>query len=1611
MQNSQGNNEKKHTTTKLIICIIIIIIIILLLITSCTSSFWGKIGNMFGNSNISIKNDTNDKLENTNKNLFFDEKEPSITLDDTAFKLTYSYKDIIPGEVVCTTSDAEIATCVAYDGYVVINPKKTGKVTIYASTTSNGIVYKATSELTITQGKNGIKMNSTSGTIVLANTDKKNVSYNLVGIKGTVKVHVADESIATATAKNGVLTIKGLKPGTTKVTLTVEYGGKTYTAEYTITVSQDKETTTKKENTTKKPSKLKLNVSFKQLYVKDKYQIKVISGKAVRWESTNKKVVTVDKKGKITAKGVGKALINAYDANGNKATVTVTVVNKPSKSKLEISTSYKVLRVGETFTPIIIKGDADRWVSSNSKIAKVDKKTGKITALKPGIVTITASDFWYFGHKVTITVEVIDDDTPINPPIDPIDPTKPTIPTNPTNPTDPTTPVRPDDLIVAETRLDMHPGDKHTLTISQGKAVSFESSDSTIATVDKYGQVIAKNPGTAVITVTGQNGEKRQVTVVVTKSVQSDDLVINETRVQMTSGDKHTIVIDRGKPVSFVSGDNNIATVDSNGVITAKNPGTTVITVTGQNGETRQVTVVVTAPTGPIEPDSNVEFLESSKTLTVGDVYTPGVKGTPVKFESSNDNIASVDPVTGKITAKNPGTVTITVTDAKGNKDTMTIIVNKVSVDNNVYLELANKMLDMTVGDTEKVLINKGTPIKYESSDNNVVTVDENGRLTAKGEGTATITVTGFYGEVRTMTVNVKKENIPENPDKELIINPTEKIMTVGDIKALNDFIKQGSYTSATSDNNKVVEIIDGKIVAKGVGTATITVNGKLNSGKITITVRPEDVILSRPSVDMIIGEKMTVDVIQGNVVKWESSDDSIAKVDPKTGEITAVGEGTVIIYAVNEAGEKTPLVVNVSKSNNTKLEKLQVWVMDQEQELKLSDDETSYRVEVESDINLNQYSILATPASGGATVEYVYPDGRVEGSLENLPLNPGDNIVKIIVTAQDGTTKDTYTVNVYKKKSTDTGVNLFAKTDAGEEKISTDSSYKVPYKKENLDVRAELEDSRSTITEIIVNGTKIELKDDFNYNIPLNPGDNTIDVKVKSQNGEEETHRYVIHRAERKIELVTTKDEFNIEDAPYTFEFKVLEDGVETDDYSLDDIIVTSDTFAGKIDKVIDPKDPKKGIISVTPLVSDIGSTHVFNVAYKDEDKDSNISLTVTKGVYSITGPTKYEEVYNPDNKVFELKFDTGILKYENDKPLYKVNKSDGKLEIVSTTDDEGKVTISYPTENVEKIELVPNTTASNSYILKVTLKAPKTEPTSFGIDIAGTIYGNATNTLNVEVNVKQKYILTLRVSDLDKDAYLNALKNTELVYPVDYDSIFDLTGIEPYKIADEENCLVFKFENWIDDNGKDFTAKEIKVDRNITLTAKFSDTSEKGEITSEGHITLKSFDLFDSDTLYGGNKLIYPGLDGAHTFTIDNDTDGILTIKNIIMEEETLCVEGNICLNMGYKVKRIIPDSTENKYYYGSDVSYKVLNKETNYGADFKTIAIPEDEFVIEKGSSAELTVLWKWLDDDANDYKIGELANTNSSYKFYIGLDFIKENETCNIKQTTTTVATTK
>ena len=135
------NNDQDVTSEdkrkRRIILYIIIVIILLLLITSCscTSKFFGKIGDMFrGESNYTIDNTTDNQEVVKNKELQFDTDNTEMALSDTSTKISFSYKNINPGGFTCSTSDAEIATCYVANNYVVVIPKKSGDITVYLQT-------------------------------------------------------------------------------------------------------------------------------------------------------------------------------------------------------------------------------------------------------------------------------------------------------------------------------------------------------------------------------------------------------------------------------------------------------------------------------------------------------------------------------------------------------------------------------------------------------------------------------------------------------------------------------------------------------------------------------------------------------------------------------------------------------------------------------------------------------------------------------------------------------------------------------------------------------------------------------------------------------------------------------------------------------------------------------------------------------------------------------------------------------------------------------------------------------------------------------------------------------------------------------------------------------------------------------------------------------------------------------------------------------------------------------------------------------------------------------------------------------------------------------------
>ena len=106
-----------------------------------------------------------------------------------------------------------------------------------------------------------------------------------------------------------------------------------------------------------------------------------------KWSSSNRKVVTVSKKGKITAKKKGTAYITAKVEN---TTVRCKVVVKKAKLKVNSPKKGINLTLGETYKLKVTVRPLGKikYISSNKKVVKVTKN-GKLKAVEAGKATIT----------------------------------------------------------------------------------------------------------------------------------------------------------------------------------------------------------------------------------------------------------------------------------------------------------------------------------------------------------------------------------------------------------------------------------------------------------------------------------------------------------------------------------------------------------------------------------------------------------------------------------------------------------------------------------------------------------------------------------------------------------------------------------------------------------------------------------------------------------------------------------------------------------------------------------------------------------------------------------------------------------------------------------------------------------------------------------------------------------------------------------------------------------------------------------------------------------------------------------------------------------------------
>lgn len=216
--------------------------------------------------------------------------------------------------------------------------------------------------------------------------------------------------------------------------------------------------------------------------------------------------------------------------------------------------------------------------------------------------------------------------------------------------------------------------------------------------------------------------------------------------------------LDNAK-LTYGSSDASVAAVDESGNITGLKTGIAEITVTLEKGGTAvrsSMFVLVNDNFADLSVNLSSKIIDNGGTTEiVGIGHTDMGYSVPLanaSYKSSDEKIAAVDE-NGRITALSPGSATITVSGTyKGvtkNSSAEIRVLNGVLDKINIKAEKSDAILvgekiqldyDATLT-TGEVVDHNDVKVTYSSDDENVAKVDENGLLTAVGEGRTNITV------------------------------------------------------------------------------------------------------------------------------------------------------------------------------------------------------------------------------------------------------------------------------------------------------------------------------------------------------------------------------------------------------------------------------------------------------------------------------------------------------------------------------------------------------------------------------------------------------------------------------------------------------------------------------------------------------------------------------------------------------------------------------------------------------------------------------------------------------------------------------------------------------
>lgn len=464
-----------------------------------------------------------------------------------------------------------------------------------------------------------------------------------------------------------------------------------------------------------KDEELAINTEEVTIARGETYQLKSNYVSGIEWYSSNNKVATVNASGVVRGISNGETTITVINRYGRVNTTKVVVKGSGIQvSSIQLDKNEISIKPGGSYqikSSVLPNNATNReliWETSDSRIVQVTD-SGEIMGLMTGEAIVTA--YANNGKQAIVKVKV--------------SPTAISI----------------DSLEINPSSITLIKGDSFQLRANivpsnaTNKTVTWESSDSSVVSVDHDGKLTANKTGYAVITARSNGLISKATVEVKTSTIALTSLTINENDMSIKEGETARLTVSflpsNATNKDFIwESDNSSVSVSNKGVVTGLKEGTANITVKSVEGIKDDIQIVVIKrknSDGSGNGDGNVsentgvtEVLLNIENVNIHIGQTKQLRATVLPLNapnnsltwiSSNEDVVSISN-TGLLTGNKPGSAQVSVITDNGK-----VARTNVTVTNPPIYDRGEKLIELY---SEKLIV---TATKYKNTGIRVVRV------------------------------------------------------------------------------------------------------------------------------------------------------------------------------------------------------------------------------------------------------------------------------------------------------------------------------------------------------------------------------------------------------------------------------------------------------------------------------------------------------------------------------------------------------------------------------------------------------------------------------------------------------------------------------------------------------------------------------------------------------------------------------------------------------------------------------------------------------------------------------------------------------------------------